>query len=355
MRATGSAVTQTLPGAAGPLARELMAPRWRGQPGRLEVWYTTITDPRSGTGLWLHHELLAPVGAAPALAYGWAAVFPPGSEPVFARFGPDAWQRPEAPAGDGAAAFASDGAPVFASDGARLSARSLSGSAGVKGERDGISWDLTAADGGWPLFTFPRWAWERELLPGAQIVPAPSAAFTGTVRYGATELALEEAPGVIAHLYGHGNARRWAWLHADLGGGDVAEIVAAVPARPGLRWLPALPFLRLRTGGSDWPASPLLAAAKLRARIGLPTWTVAGRVGSRHVRIEVTQPAEATVAVDYADPDGAPAVCHNTERAYAEITLSERRGGRWRTAGHWRLDGTAHAEVGTRPERDPRP
>lgn len=59
--------------------------------------------------------------------------------------------------------------------------------------------------------------------------------------------------------------------------------------------------------------------------------------------------------MDYADPDGAPAVCHNTERAYAEITLSERRGGRWRTAGHWRLDGTAHAKVGTRPERGPVP
>ena len=35
-------------------------PRWRGQAGRLEVWYLTATDPRTGTGLWLHHEVVAP-------------------------------------------------------------------------------------------------------------------------------------------------------------------------------------------------------------------------------------------------------------------------------------------------------
>ena len=40
-------------------------PRWRGQPGRLEVWYLTATDPATGTGLWLHHEVVAPTGGGP--------------------------------------------------------------------------------------------------------------------------------------------------------------------------------------------------------------------------------------------------------------------------------------------------
>lgn len=358
MRATGGAGARaSVPG--GSEARDDMASRWRGQPVRLEVWYTTLTDPRSGTGVWLHHELVAPARGAPAYAHGWASVFPPDSGPAFARFGPARWHQPGVAAvptdGDEAADPAagnhagdsggpgSDGTPdggvVYAADTARVSGRRLWGSAGD------IAWDLTATSTGEPLETFPRWAWEREVLPAAQIVPAPAAAFSGTVRYGDAALTLEEVPGATARIYGHGNARRWAWLHADLGGGDLAEVVAAVPTAPGLRRLPPLPFLRLRLDGRDWPATSLLAAATLRARIDLPTWTVTGRVGGRSVHVEVTQPPDATVAVDYRDPDGSPAVCRNTERADAVVAVRDRGSAK----REWHLEGTAHAEVGTRP------
>lgn len=65
----------------------MRAPRWRGDAGRLEVWYTTLTQPATGTGVWLHTELVAPT-AAPAYVHGWAAVFPLDAEPVWERFGP---------------------------------------------------------------------------------------------------------------------------------------------------------------------------------------------------------------------------------------------------------------------------
>ena len=35
------------------------APRWRGQQGRLEVWYATATDTETGTGIWVHGETVA--------------------------------------------------------------------------------------------------------------------------------------------------------------------------------------------------------------------------------------------------------------------------------------------------------
>lgn len=313
---------------------EALRPRWRGRAGRLEVWYTTVTDPRTGTGIWLHHELVAPAGGGQAFGHGWVAVFPPGGGATLARFGPEPWAR--RPSRDGAA---------FRTATTAMSPRRLRGQAGEMG------WDLRvdgAVVSSAPLYTFPRWAWEREVLPGAQIVPQPTARFSGTVRHDGTDLVLAGAPGATAHIYGHGNARRWAWLHADLGNGDVLEVVAAAPMRRGLRWLPAVPFVQLRAGGSDWPARPLLAAARLRARIGLPTWTVQGRLGDRRLEISVTQPADATVTVDYADPDGTPAACHNSERADALVTVLRRAGGRWRTERQWRLDGIAHAEVGIR-------
>lgn len=302
--------------------------RWRGQPGRLEVWYTTITDPATGTGLWLHHELVAPSDGGAAHAHGWAALFPPGEPPAFGRFGPYAWK----PTAD----------HLFAAGDTVLEHDRLTGSAGD------LEWELRQTGGGDTLYTFPRWAWERELLPAAQIVPAPTTHFTGTVRAGDQTLQLDRAPGATARIYGHGNAKQWAWLHADLGDGDVCEVVAAVSTRPGLDRLPPLPFVRLRVGGVELPASPL-APLRFKAKLGLPSWSVKGPLGrDRALSIEVRQRPEETVCVDYADPDGAKAICHNSERADATITLLRKSGGRWQVEREWRLDGTAHAEIGLR-------
>ncbi|PRX46573.1 hypothetical protein B0I33_107150 [Prauserella shujinwangii] len=310
--------------------RDDLAPRWDGSPGRLEVWYTTLTDPATGTGFWVHHELVAPAGGGAPHLHGWATAFPQDGPPVFARFGPHDWTEPAA-------------GHVLGTPAATVTPHRLTGSAGT------LSWDLAGDGEAGTLFTFPRWAWRTGVLPGAQVVPQPSARFTGEIRVGDRTLRVDRAPGATAHIYGHGNARRWAWLHADLGGGDVAEVVAAVSTRPGLRRLPPLPFVRLRVDGRDWPAGdPLLAALRLRADLALPTWRVHGRIGDHRLTIEVTQPPEHTVAVDYADPDGSPAVCRNTERADALVLVERRSGGRWRTVREWRLDGTAHAEVGDR-------
>ncbi|GGQ48597.1 hypothetical protein [Couchioplanes azureus] len=319
------------PAAADAVAPDRLLPsRWRGQPGRLEVWYATVTDPETGTGIWLHHELVAPADGSPARAHGWAAVFPRDAAPVWHRYGPAPWPA-ERPA---------DG---YDAAGITATARELTGAAGD------LSWQLRVTAAGAPLFTFPRWAWHRELLPAAQILPVPTGRFTGTVRIADRELTLTDAPGNIARIYGHGNARRWAWLHADLGDGDVCEVVAAVSTRPGLNRLPALPLVRLRAGGIDFPAGdPLLAALRFRARLSRPWWTVTGRSGDRRISVTVSMPPGRTIAVPYTDPDGAPAVCHNCEVADALILLERRHRDGWREERRWQLTGTAHAEVGER-------
>ena len=297
------------------------ASRWRGQPGRLEVWYTTVTDAATGTGLWLHTELVAPVSGAAAYLHGWAAVFPPDAAPMWERFGP-------APAEEGA-----------------LPPSELTGSAG------NLSWQLRQTDaGGPPLHTFPRYAWERELLPAAQIVPAPAATYDGVVQVGQRVLELTAARGASARIYGHGNARRWGWLHADLGGGDVLELVAAVSTRPGLSALPPLTFLQLRVDGRDLPRDPLRQAPLLRTRLDLPDWRVRGLLSPRRrISVRVHQDPARSVAIGYTDPDGATATCHNSERSDVQVRVEHLGTGGWRVEREWRLDGTAHAEVGLRP------
>ena len=307
---------------------DLHRARWDGRPGRLEVWYTTATDAATGTGLWLHHEVVAPTDGSPAYGHGWAVLFPVGQTPVCERFG----RHP-----------VSAGATPFAMPGLTVEPDRLCGKAGR------LSWDLAVHDGGDPLYTFPRMAWRRELLPAAQLVPRPTARLRGRVCVDGTELDVD-GPGATARIYGHGNAERWAWLHADLGGGGVLEVVSAVSRRSGMRRLRPLPFVQLRVGGRDWPRHPLAGAALFRAEPALPEWSLRGVAGRHRLTAEVRLDPASSVVMAYCDPDGSPAVCTNSERASAVVVLERRHGARWAVQRRWRLDGTAHAEVGVRTE-----
>ena len=310
------------------------APRWRGKAGRLEVWYATLSDPVTRAGLWIHCETVAPTQGS-AYAHGWATWFPPDGSPCTERFGPEGVQ----PAA---------GEAWFDAAGARVSREELAGQCGSLGRS--LAWELSWKDTGTPrtpLWTFPRLAWERELLPGAQVVLAPTADFTGSLTVDDTVHRIDGWRGGVAHIYGHGNAKRWGWIHADLsyggGGGDVLEAVSAVSHRPGLRRLPPLAFIRLRLDGKDWPTSPL-PSLRMRTTLGLRHWQMEGRIGGQAALIRVDQPPERCVSLHYTDPDGGTAVCTNTEQADVHVEIGDRQ---------WSVLGTGHAEVGLRGGQAP--
>lgn len=272
-------------------------------------------------GLWVHYEMVSPAStrAPDPYAHGWVSWFPAEGPPHTERFGP----KPVTP-GDG---------PAWLTIGdARIAPGELAGRAGS------LTWDLSWTDIGAPLWTFPRLVWERELLPGAQVVLAPSAQFAGSLQVGATAHEVEGWRGAVAHIYGHGNASRWGWIHADLGNGDVLEVVTAVSRKAGLRKLAPMAFVRLRIDGKDWPAG-VLPSVGMRTRLGLRHWQLQGRIGGRRVLIRVDQPTERCVSLGYTDPDGATAVCTNTEQADVHVEIDARR---------WSVIGTGHAEVGLR-------
>lgn len=318
------------PQLSDPRPDDPLLPRWRGQGGRLEAWYVTWSDPATTGAGWVHHEIVAPpTGGAQAL--GWAVLFRAGRPPVAERFGPH---------------------PVVAGDGGRWPSvpEATFEPPVVAGAAGRLGWDLRLGpDGARPLYTFGRVGWERELLPAAQVVPVPDVAIHGTVHLdGAARELSARARGNAAHIYGRGNAERWAWLHADLGGGDVLEVVSAVGRHGPMRRLPPLTFVQLRTAGVDWPRDPVVTAPLFRARLGLPAWRVRGRVGRWRLTVDVTLDPDRSTAVAYTDPDGSPATCTNSEMADATVVL-EQRGRSWQPVARWRLVGTAHAEVGTRP------
>jgi hypothetical protein len=108
-----------------------------------------------------------------------------------------------------------------------------------------------------------------------------------------------------------------------------------------------VPLVQLRVDGADWPRQQLALSRRQRTRVELPDFSVTIHSGRRRLRVDGHIPPACSVALEYTDPDGAKATCTNSERASAEIVL-ERRDAGWRTERSWSLDGTAHAEVGTR-------
>ncbi|MHB8439699.1 MAG: hypothetical protein ACYDD4_11130 [Acidimicrobiales bacterium] len=307
-----------------------LAPRWQGEPGRIEVWYATLGDSSAGTGLWIHHELLSPVAGDPYL-HGWAAWFAPGRQPVLDRFGPEPVGRDATPV-DPVSSAATIKAPM------------------LRGRTERLAWDLQwHAPVGPTLYTFPAAAWRRQWLPAAQVVPVPSASFSGSVEVDGERHVIDSAArGAVAHIYGHSNAQRWGWLHAELGNGDALEVVAATSRRPPLDRFPPLAFVQLRRNGVDWPQATLAAAPLFRTELRPDGFTVRGTMGRRRLTVEVTLPEHQRVTLDYTDPDGASATCTNSECADAHI-LFEQRVPRRRVISEWHLAGSAHAEVGTRP------
>ena len=308
-------------------ASELGPAVWGGEAGRTEVWYATFTDNATGLGGWVHAETVAPAGGAPPYSHGWFALFDPQRGPVVERFGPGPVER------DPAGAWFRLGA-VEVGDGV------------LRGRTATLAWDLAFADTGPPLYTFPRLVWERHLLPGAQVVPWPSATCTGRVEVGGSTRSVT-GHLAMARIFGHGSAQRWGWLHAPLDDGGLLEVVTATARRPGLRRLRPLAMVQLRLPGEpDWPANPALASVRFRTELHADGFAVSGQVRGRRIDVDVRLPADQRVALVYTDPDGSTATCTNSERAEATVTVDD--GGARRI---WRLDGTAHAEVGVRPGR----
>ena len=308
-------------------------PRWDGSRDRMEVWYATFTDPATGEGFWLHWEVLARTDGS-TQAYGWAAAFPPDEPPTVERFGPEPVIGGVPPAGEGT---------WFDAAGARV------GPGVMAGETRTMSWDLAYRDAAPPLFTFPSYVWHRQLLPSAQCVPWPSMEVSGTFTVGERTVNLDKARGGLSRIYGHGNAQHWGWLHADLGDGDVLEIVAAKGRRPGLRLVPPKVFAQLRVDGADWPSDPVVTAGTSRARLDLPRWYATVTTATKRLRVAVRVPPTSSVTLEYRDPDDAQAFCTNSCRADAEVRLERRAGLTWQPERRWSLRGTAHAEIGERP------
>jgi hypothetical protein len=318
------------------------AMRWDGRPGHYEVWYATLTDPRTATGVWIRYALRAPlVAGEQAECTLWLAAMTPGGE-RYAR-------RASFPVGP-LEAHADPFRVCLA--GADLSDRGAAGNAG---------------DGAWELSWTPRLPAVGFVHPLVQrtgiaqtelVLSHPDLAISGTVRLGDRALELDGAPGAQAHLWGTRHAARWAWAHCnDLHAVDgtprpdtYLDGVSVHVERRGRELGPSTPVVG-RFRGEDFAATDPLALVRARSRYGLTTWQFEARDGKRRIVGEVDAPRDGLVGVTYHDPDGRPAYCYNSEVASMHLSVWDRtKRGRfgWTLRDTLVADGRAHFEYGQR-------
>jgi hypothetical protein len=317
--------------------------RWNGSPGHYEVYYLSVTEPRSAVGLWIRYTMIAPcAGKGPPTCALWLmAMDPRAKQPLLARKATLAISELHATTEP----FSLSIGQAFLDDHAMI------------GSMDDVSWKLH-----WEP-RLPAYQHVHPLLRRARVaqtvleLPHADLAISGTVSLGARTLELSGARGGQAHLWGIKHAARWAWVHcndlSDINGEAVSDTfvdgVSVYVSRLGRQVGPSTPVVGRFVGEDFCSTSPVRVLAN-KSQFGLAGWQLLARQGARRVQIETQASEDHLVGVTYHDPDGQRAYCYNTEVASMRVGVWDRvvRSAQWKLRQSLLCDGRAHFEYAQR-------
>jgi hypothetical protein len=322
---------------------EANRPRWSGAGGHYEVWYATLSDPRSQTGFWIRYTLEAPkFGHGEPYAQLWFACFDArnpkhtfginrkfpvrelvtGNEPFRVRIGD-----------------------------AELRIDGLRGQ--LAGDGHSAEWDLRWSPSEKVHLHLPDLAYAGRWADTQVLAPQLNVAARGRIVADGRTYELDGAPLGQTHLWGRKHAYSWAWAHCNAFDGDrgVALEALTVRLKRGPVVLPKLTLLTLvQEGGEpeviDFRQFRTLPLA--RSEYGTGRYWLRAAGPRYKVEAELTCRPEDMVMAEYVDPDGEPAFCHNTECGDATVKIWRRGPFGWKELRTLRADKTAHWEWGAR-------
>lgn len=319
--------------------------QWRGDPGHYEVYYLTLTDPRSGVGLWIRYTMLAPLertGAAASCSLWLAA-----TDPRRGRSGKLA-RKVTLPIGELAARPDPFELTV---DGASLSDR------GARGEFEDVGWDLRWTPGSGSFEHVHPLLRRAGVAQTVLVLPHGDLSIDGTVTLPDESLEISGARGGQAHIWGSKHARSWAWVHCnDFRGSDrkpapgaLVDAVSVFVDRFGREIGPNTPVVG-RIGGEPFSSISPMRVLRNDSTFTLTGWRFEAVDGPRKLIGEVDADREQLVGVTYHDPDGELAYCYNSETASMRLHVYEkaRRVGGWAHRETLVAEGRAHFEYAQR-------
>lgn len=319
--------------------------RWdRRSRGFMEVWYSTVTHRATGAGVWLRYTLTSPLeSVGPAYCELWGFLFDPEGKRAFAA--KERWPIDRL----GPVQGRDDGAIVRIGD-SWLSENHLEGT-------------ITNGDG--------RLRWSLDFDPAErcfQHLPAPirkrvedristvcspnlSVPFTGTLELNDEIFGFEGEPGCQSHRWGRRHSQTWAWGHCATFEEDDSALFEGVAAKSKLGPLPGptLTFIYLNFGGEDLAFNEMRSILRARSRYEMPTWAFTASNSDSKIVGAARARLDRLVQVEYADPDGSPRYCANSEIGDLAIEVYGRTSRGWRHRGSLTAMGSSHVEFG-RPE-----
>jgi hypothetical protein len=319
--------------------------RWDGSPGHYEVYYLTLTDPRSGVGVWVRYTMTAPLagaGDAPSAALWFVVTDPrPGYPPVVARKATVPIDRLAARA---------DPFELRVADALLANDR-------MAGAFDDVAWDLRWTPSGRHYGHVHPVLQRLGLAETVLELPHADLSIEGTVAFAGERLELAGARGAQAHIWGAKHARSWAWVHCnDLRTADgratpgaFIDAVSVTATRAGREFGPVTPVVG-RLAGRDFASISPVRVLRNWSSYALTGWRFEGADRTRKLIVEVDADRDQLAGVTYRDPDGESAYCYNTETASIRLHLYERapRVGGWAHASTLHARGAAHFEYAQR-------
>ncbi|HEY6005663.1 MAG TPA: hypothetical protein VIV57_22475 [Anaeromyxobacter sp.] len=312
---------------------------WRGQPGHYEVWYLTFNHRPSRTGFWIRYTLEAPrSGRGEPHAQLWFAHFdaldPKRNFAVHRKLP--------------IASMVARAAPFEVRIGdATLTHASARGS--LEGAGHSARWDLGWTPARRTHLFLPGFAYRSPRVSTKVLSPNLDVALSGRVEVDGRTLALEAEPGAQTHLWGRKHADAWAWGHCNAFEGRTGTAFEAltVRARPLAPWLT---FLTLVLDGETLRLGRLAGTVLNRGRMGTTRYEMRAYGSEVRIEGEYSCRPEDMVVAEYADPDGEPSYCANTEVADLSLTVYRRSGWlrRWVEQARLAAPRCGHFEVGGR-------
>lgn len=318
------------------------APIWDGQKRKhYEVWYLTLNHRASRTGFWIRYILEAPVaGRGEPYAEVWFAFFdaadPQRNFGLHQRYPLSAFRAQATP-------FAVGIGPH------RLGHDAATGALAGNGHE--ARWNLSWLPAQHTYRQLPDLIYKTTFADTRVLTPNLDVPFRGTITVDGRDYVCDGEPGGQTHLWGRKHAAAWAWGHCNAFEGRRGAALETLSARLERRGvlLPPLTVVGLELDGERLAWNGVRHLPLGRGRWSTARYAFQAASPEARIEGEYTCRPEDMILAEYADPDGDPCFCANTEVADLRVRVWRRSLlGRFKEAARLSAPQTGHFEIAAR-------